>query len=70
MRVPADQPPPALPAGFSVRPKRRVVERTFAWLSRNQRLTKDWKRLSTTTETWIDLAMSRLMTKGLAHAAI
>jgi hypothetical protein len=45
------------------------VERTFAWLIRNRRLAKDWERLSATTETWIYLAMCRLMTKRLAHAA-
>jgi hypothetical protein len=45
------------------------VERTFAWLILNRRLAKDWERLSATTETWIYLAMCRLMTKRLAHAA-
>jgi hypothetical protein len=45
------------------------VERTLAWLIRNRRLAKDWERLSATTETWIYLAMCRLMTKRLAHAA-
>jgi Transposase DDE domain len=45
------------------------VERTFAWLVRNRRLAKDWEGLPATTETWIYLAMSRLMTKRLAHAA-
>ncbi|MFC1459315.1 transposase [Microvirga arabica] len=45
------------------------VERTFAWLTRNRRLAKDWERLSATTETWIYLAMCRLMTQRLAHAA-
>jgi putative transposase len=32
-------------------------------------LAKDWERLSATTETWVYLAMCRLMTKRLAHAA-
>jgi len=66
--VRADQPAPEMPAGFSVLPKRWIVERTFAWLMRNRRLAKDWERLSATTETWIYLAMSRVMTKKLAHA--
>jgi transposase len=69
VRVPADQPAPEMPAGFSLLPQRWIVERTFAWLIRNRRLAKDWERLSATTETWIYLAMSRLMTKRLAHAA-
>ncbi|MCB5175184.1 IS5/IS1182 family transposase, partial [Microvirga sp. SM9] len=34
-----------------------------------RRLAKDWEGLPATTETWIYLAMSRLMTKRLAHAA-
>ena len=62
------QEPPEVPTGFNVLPKRWIVERTFAWLTRNRRLAKDWERLSATTETWIYLAMSRLMTKRLAHA--
>lgn len=66
--APVDAPPPALPSGFHVLPKRWIVERTFAWLTRNRRLTKDWERLSTTSETWIYLAMSRLMAKRLAKA--
>lgn len=65
--LPGQEPPP-VPTGFNVLPKRWVVERTFAWLTRNRRLAKDWERLSATTETWIYLAMSRLMTKRLAHA--
>jgi putative transposase len=69
VRVPADQPAPEMPAGFSVLPQRWIVERTFAWLIRNRRLAKDWEGLPATTETWIYLAMSRLMTKRLAHAA-
>ena len=68
VRVPIDQPAPEMPTGFSVLPQRWIVERTFAWLIRNRRLAKDWERLSATTETWIYLAMCRLMTKRLAHA--
>ena len=49
-------------------PKRWGGERIFAWLTRNRRLAKDWDKLSATTETWIYLAMSRLMTKRLAQA--
>jgi putative transposase len=70
VRVPADQPAPEMPGGFAVLPQRWIVERTFAWLVRNRRLAKDWEGLPATTETWIYLAMCRLMTKRLVHAAV
>jgi putative transposase len=64
--VAAGQPPPERPAGFQVLPRRWVVERTFAWLGRNRRLSKDYERLCETTETWIYLAMTRLMLRRIA----
>jgi putative transposase len=66
--VAAGQPPPERPAGFHVLPRRWVVERTFAWLGRNRRLSKDYERLCETTETWVYLAMTRLMLRRLAAA--
>lgn len=66
VRVPADQEPPPWPKGFQVLPRRWVVERTFAWLGRNRRLSKDYEGLSATTEAWIYLAMCRLMLRRLA----
>ncbi len=41
--VPQGQEPPALdiPSGFQVLPRRWVVERTFGWLGRNRRWSKD-----------------------------
>ena len=44
------------------------IERTFAWLGRNRRLAKDYERLCETTETWIYLAMTKLMLRRLAAA--
>lgn len=51
--------------GFQVLPKRWIVERTFAWLGRNRRLSKDYERLPQTGEAWIYLGMIRLMTRRL-----
>jgi len=56
------------PAGFWVLPRRWVVEPTFAWLSRRQRLSqaKDHEGLGAMGEAWIDLAMIRLLARRLA----
>lgn len=42
--------------GFVVLPRRWVVERTLAWISRNRRLAKDYERLPAVAEAWIYLA--------------
>jgi len=47
--------------GFVVLPKRWIVERTFAWLSQQRRLAKDYEGYAHTVETFIRLAMIRLM---------
>ena len=44
-------------AGFEVLPKRWIVERTFAWISRNRRLARDFERYATTVAAFIRLAM-------------
>jgi putative transposase len=51
--------------GFSVLPKRWIVERTFAWLGRNRRLSKDYERLTPSSEAWIYLAMIGVMIRRL-----
>jgi putative transposase len=47
--------------GFEVRPRRWVAERTFAWLSFNRRMSKDYEYLPETSEAFIRIAMIRLM---------
>jgi transposase len=57
------------PRGFVVLPRRWVVERTFAWLDQNRRMsTKDYERLCATGEAFIYAAMTRLMVRRLARA--
>ncbi len=54
-------------AGFEVLPKRWIVERTFAWLGINRRLSKDFERFSQTTLAFIQTAMIKLMIRRLAR---
>jgi putative transposase len=48
--------------------KRWIVERTFAWLGQNRRLSKDYERLPESGEAFIYAAMSRLMARRLARS--
>ena len=57
---------PEAATGFAVLPKRWIVERTFAWLGRSRRLSKDYEALPATSEAWIRIAMIHLMLKRLA----
>jgi putative transposase len=55
--------------GFEVLSKRWIVERTFSWLIRNRRLSKDYERMVQSSETFIKVAKIRLMLRRLARAA-
>jgi putative transposase len=52
--------------GFIVLPRRWVVERTFAWLGRNRRLSKDVEALVETSTAHLYLAAIRLLSRRLA----
>lgn len=52
--------------GFYVLPRRWVVERTFGWLGRHRRLSKDYEYLTETSESMIRIAMIKLMARRLA----
>lgn len=54
-------------SGFEVLPRRWVVERTFGWLGRFRRLSKDYEAKAETTETLIKVAMIQLMVRRLTE---
>jgi putative transposase len=53
--------------GFIVLPHRWIVERTLGWLIRNRRLSKDYERKVQSSETFIKVAMIRLILRRLAR---
>ena len=53
--------------GFKLLPHRWVVERTFGWLGRHRRLSKDYEYLPETSETRIHIMMIGLMIRRLAR---
>ena len=55
--------------GFVVLAKRWIVERTFGWLGRCRRLTKDFEHLTRTQLAFVQLAMIRLMMRRIARTS-
>jgi putative transposase len=55
--------------GFTVLPKRWIVERTIAWLNRCRRLAKDWENLNRKGLAFLRLASIRLMLRKLCNPA-
>jgi putative transposase len=51
---------------FKIVQWRWIGERTFGWLNRCRRLSKDYETLATSSEAWIKLAMSNIMIRRLA----
>ena len=47
------------------RPAQTLVERTFAWISRNRRLARDFERYARTVAAFFRLAMIRIMLRRL-----
>jgi len=53
--------------GFQVLPKRWVIERTNAWITRNRRMARDYEHLAETSEAFIYVLMIRLELRRLAR---
>jgi putative transposase len=51
--------------GFEVQPWRWVVERTFGWLNRYRRLSKDYEHNPTSSETWIYISAIHRMSRWM-----
>ena len=56
-------------SGFTVLPKRWLVERTFAWLMHSRRLARDYERRTDTSEAVIRWSMSMVMSRRLVRRA-
>jgi transposase len=54
---------------FVVLPKRWIVERTLAWISRNRRLARDFERYARSAAAFVRLAMIRIMLRRLTKPA-
>ena len=55
--------------GFQVLPRRWVVERTFAWLGRFRRLSKDYEKCTMSSEGVVYIASIHTMLRRIAAAS-
>lgn len=53
--------------GFKVQPHRWIVERTFGWLSRYRRHSKDYETLTANSEAHLKIAMTHLMLQRITR---
>ena len=58
---------PVQAKGFVVLPKRWIVERTFAWLARYRRHSRDYEHRTETSEAMIIISMTAAMSRRLAR---
>ncbi|HLY56460.1 MAG TPA: IS5 family transposase [Stellaceae bacterium] len=54
--------------GFVVLPRRWVVERTLAWLTKNRRLANDFEATIQSAAAWLYIASVKLLSRRLARA--
>ena len=53
--------------GFTVIPRRWVVERSFGWLRRCRRLSKDFERSIASALAWLRLTLIRVLMRRIAR---
>lgn len=58
-----------IPKGFHILPRRWIIERTNAWITHHRRLARDFEGTFTSSESFIYLALSRLMLRRLARGS-
>src|SRR5947209_1862889 len=51
---------------FKMLPSRWVVERTYAWMGWNRRLSKDYERTTSSSEAWCQISMIHLTVRRLS----
>jgi putative transposase len=56
--------------GFKIQPRRWVVERTFAWISKQRRLSKDYEYLPEVSEAYLYAAMAVINVRKIAQTNI
>ena len=56
--------------GFTVLPRRWVVERSIAWYNRCRRLSKDYERLTEYSESWVYLASILFLLRRLRPSSV
>ena len=61
-----DKEPPEIDRSFKVLPRRWVVERSFAWINKYRRLSKDYEHLLKSSEAMIMISVINLMVRRLA----
>ena len=67
--APEGEPGSATRRGFQLVRWRWIVERTFGWIGRSRRMSKDYEHKTSSSETWLSLSMARLMLGRLAAEA-